>query len=170
MKLEDYIKLLPNLFKRVKRLEKDGRDQEGVTWDSITGKPAVIASGTTQATARQSIGAGTGNSNLAIGTTATTAKAGNYQPTWEQVTGKPTTFDPVIGTTATTAKAGNYVPAWSEVTGKPATFTPTIGTTAATAKAGNYTPSATEIVTAIEAMTPEQVTAVQTKLGIVIEP
>lgn len=108
MKLEDYIKLLPNLFKRVKRLEKDGENQEEVTWDSITGKPAVIASGTTQATARQSIGAGT--SNLAIGTTASTAKA------------------------------------------------------------GNYTPSATEVVTALNAMTPEQVTTLQTKLGIVTQP
>lgn len=109
MKLEDYIKLLPNLFKRVKKLEKDGENQvEEVTWDSITEKPAVIASGTTQATARQSIGAGT--SNLAIGTTASTAKA------------------------------------------------------------GNYTPSATEVVAAIEAMSPEQVTAVQTKLGIVTQP
>lgn len=29
-----------------------------------------------------------------------------------------------LGTTATTAKAGNYVPAWTEVTGKPTTFTP----------------------------------------------
>lgn len=31
---------------------------------------------------------------LEIGTTATTAKAGNYQPTWAQVTGKPSTFPP----------------------------------------------------------------------------
>lgn len=45
-----------------------------------------------------------------------------------------------------------------------------IGVTATTAKAGNYTPSATEIVTAIEAMTPAQVTAVQTKLGITPTP
>lgn len=46
----------------------------------------------------------------------------------------------------------------------------TIGSTATTAKLGNYTPSATEIVTAINAMTPEQVTAVQTKLGITPTP
>lgn len=75
---------------------------------------------------------------LEIGTTATTAKAGNYQPTWAQVTGKPLTFAPEIGSTATTAKAGNYVPTWSEVSGKPATFPPTIGATAATAAAGNH--------------------------------
>lgn len=40
-------------------------------------------------------------------------------PSWSTITGKPATFDPTIGTTATTAKAGNYVPAWAEVTGKP---------------------------------------------------
>lgn len=41
-------------------------------------------------------------------------------PTWSSISGKPSTFAPTIGTTADTAKAGNYVPAWSEVTGKPA--------------------------------------------------
>lgn len=39
--------------------------------------------------------------------------------TWAEVTGKPATFPPTIGTTAATAKAGNYVPAWTEVSGKP---------------------------------------------------
>ena len=43
---------------------------------------------------------------------------------WADITGKPATFPPVIGTTATTAKAGNYVPAWSEITSKPTTFAP----------------------------------------------
>lgn len=64
---------------------------------------------------------------LTIGTTATTAKAGNYAPAWGDVTGKPATFTPTIGATATTAMAGN---------------TPLlqIGTTATTAKAGNWTP------------------------------
>ena len=55
---------------------------------------------------------------------------------------------------------------WGNLANKPTTFAPIIGTTSTTAKAGNYTPSATEIVTAIEAMTPEQVSAIQTKLGI----
>ena len=41
------------------------------------------------------------------------------QVTWATITGKPTTFPPTIGTTATTAKAGNYVPTWAEVTSKP---------------------------------------------------
>ena len=45
-----------------------------------------------QSAARTAIGAGT--SNLALGTTASTAKAGNYQPTWAQVSGKPATFPP----------------------------------------------------------------------------
>ena len=40
-------------------------------------------------------------------------------PTWGTLSGKPATFPPTIGTTASTAKAGNYVPSWTEVTGKP---------------------------------------------------
>lgn len=44
--------------------------------------------------ARSAIGAGTGNSNLVIGTTSTTAKAGDYVPTWSEITSKPTTFSP----------------------------------------------------------------------------
>lgn len=47
-------------------------------WNDISGKPAVIAAGATQAAARTAIGAGT--SNLAVGSTATDAKAGNYTP------------------------------------------------------------------------------------------
>lgn len=54
-------------------------------WVDITDKPAIIASGATQAEARTAIGAGTGNSNLAIGTTASTAKAGNYTPSATEV-------------------------------------------------------------------------------------
>lgn len=43
---------------------------------------------------------------------------------WAEVTNKPDTFSPTIGTTATTAKAGNYVPTYAEITGKPTTFEP----------------------------------------------
>jgi len=39
---------------------------------------------------------------------------------WDDVLSKPSTFPPIIGTTATTAKAGDYSPAWGEVTAKPA--------------------------------------------------
>lgn len=46
-----------------------------VDYANITGKPAVIAEGATQAAARTAIGAGT--SSLTIGTTASTAMAGN---------------------------------------------------------------------------------------------
>lgn len=111
----------------------NGGTPSAVDWADVTGKPTTFTP--------------------TIGTTATTAKAGNYVPAWNDVTGKPTTFAPAIGTTATTAmagntqlltigttagtaKAGNYVPTWAEVTGKPATFAPTIGTTATTAGSG----------------------------------
>ncbi len=48
-------------------------------WTTIVNKPAVIAAGADQAAARTAIGAGT--SDLAIGVTSTTAKAGDYAPT-----------------------------------------------------------------------------------------
>lgn len=47
----------------------------------IKNRPAVIAAGATQAEARTAIGAGVGNSNLVVGTTASQAKAGNWKPT-----------------------------------------------------------------------------------------
>ena len=53
-------------------------DIQDLPRDSLEGKPEVIAAGETQAEARAAIGAGTGNSNLVIGTTATTAAAGNH--------------------------------------------------------------------------------------------
>lgn len=94
------------------------------------------------------------------------SNSSGQSPTWASITGKPATFAPIIGTTATTAKAGNYVPTYAEVTGKPTTFAPIVGTTATTAKAGNYTPSSTEVTTAIKAMTEAQKTEVKTALGI----
>ncbi|WP_225784262.1 hypothetical protein [Xenophilus sp. Marseille-Q4582] len=57
--------------------QTDWNATSGIT--SIANKPAVIAAGADQASARAAIGAGT--SNLTIGTTSTTAKAGDYQPT-----------------------------------------------------------------------------------------
>lgn len=47
-----------------------------VAWDDVTDKPAVIAAGATQTAARTAIGAGT--SNLTLGTTGTTAAAGDH--------------------------------------------------------------------------------------------
>ena len=76
------------------------------TWTSLAGKPAVVAAGTTQADARTAIGAGT--SNLTIGTTSTTAKAGNYTPPDASTTVKgiielATTVDATTGTDTTRA-------------------------------------------------------------------
>lgn len=118
-----------------------GGDSGGGTGDITTaqitdattvGKSVLTAADA--AAARTAIGAGT--SNLAIGTTSTTAKAGNYAPTWTEVTGKPAVIGAgadaaaaraaigagignsnlVIGTTATQAKAGNWKPVAADVT------------------------------------------------------
>lgn len=53
-----------------------GGGSTSVSWSDVTGKPAVIAAGADQATARAAIGAGT--SSLVLGTTGTTAAAGNH--------------------------------------------------------------------------------------------
>lgn len=78
-------------------------DQTLPTWSTISGKPAVVAEGATQADARTAIGAGT--SNLAIGTTGTTAAAGNRAAT-ETATGMvelATTAEATTGTDTTRA-------------------------------------------------------------------
>ena len=73
-----------------------GGETGPVLWGQIQNKPSVIAAGDDQASARAAIGAGT--SNLAIGTSATTAMAGNTPipaaATWANLTGKPETFPP----------------------------------------------------------------------------
>ena len=66
---------------------------EPVAWAEITGKPETFAPET-------------------------------HSHAWEDITDKPTTFTPTIGKTATTAKAGDYVPTYAEITGKPETFAP----------------------------------------------
>ena len=85
---------------------------ENITNSTTIGRALMTAS--TEASARSAIGAGT--SNLTIGTTSSTAKAGDYQPTWAQVSGKPTTFTPATHThpdsdlTATgTASSSTYL-------------------------------------------------------------
>ncbi|TXH10487.1 MAG: hypothetical protein E6R04_05285 [Spirochaetes bacterium] len=73
-------------------------DQVLPTWSTISGKPAVVAAGATQADARTAIGAGT--SSLAIGTTGSTAAAGNRAAT-ETATGMvelATTTEATTGT------------------------------------------------------------------------
>lgn len=113
-----------------------------ITASQITDATVVgrqVLRSTDAAAARTAIGA------VTIGTTASTAKAGNYVPAWGDVTGKPATFPPAIGntattalagntslltigTTATTAKAGDYQPTWAQVSGKPTTFAPVAAT------------------------------------------
>lgn len=66
----------------VKDIIQNAEGGDAVSWSTLPGKPAVIAAGATQTEARTAIGAGT--SSLAIGTTATTAMAGNKVPTSTQ--------------------------------------------------------------------------------------
>lgn len=61
---------------------------------------------------------------------------GDVSVAWDDVTGKPATFAPIIGTTAESAKAGNYVPAWGEITGKPAVIAAGANAAAARAAIG----------------------------------
>lgn len=53
-----------------------GGGGEVATWDTLSGKPAVIGAGADAAEARTAIGAGT--SNLSVGSAATDAAAGNH--------------------------------------------------------------------------------------------
>lgn len=103
-----------------------GGSSEPVSVDDITGiSPTVetLLKAEDATAVRTAIGAGT--SNLVIGTTATTAKAGNYTPTWAEVTGKPV----VIAEGADAAAARSVIGA--------GTSNLTLGTTASTALAGN---------------------------------
>ena len=100
-----------------------------VAWDDVTDKPEVIAAGTTPAEARAAIGAGT--SDLTIGTTSTTAKAGDYQPAWGDVTNKPSTFP------ATPASVVAAVSAKTEVAALTAIADPSIATAEDVANAVN---------------------------------
>ncbi len=69
-------------------------DQTLPTWSTISGKPAVVAAGATEADARTAIGAGT--SSLVVGTGAGDAKAGNYQPTAANISDSTTTGRAVL--------------------------------------------------------------------------
>lgn len=66
-------------------LENVGGSGGSTDWSDITNKPTFIAAGSTEANARAAIGAGT--SNLTLGVTSTTAKAGDYTPSMSDVTG-----------------------------------------------------------------------------------
>ena len=72
--------------KIVEKGDKGDKGEGGSTdWNDITNKPTVIGAGATQSDARAAIGAGT--SNLTLGLTNTTAKAGDYTPSMSDVTG-----------------------------------------------------------------------------------
>ena len=120
-----------------------------VDWTNVANKPAFIGAGATAADARTAIGAGT--SSLVIGTTGTTAKAGDWVPAVADVTGLTTALadkvDKVAGkglsdenyTTVEKAKlagipegGGSTVDWTTGITGKPAFIG--AGATAATAR------------------------------------
>lgn len=71
---------------------------EATTVIGATTTGLAVLKATNASAARTAIGAGT--SNLTIGTTSSTAKAGDYQPAWSEVTDKPSTFTPVTATTS----------------------------------------------------------------------
>lgn len=98
-----------------------------VSAEDITDATAVgvdLITAANAGAARTAIGAGT--SNLALGTTSSTAKAGDYTPAWSDVTGKPAviaagadaaaartaigagTSSLVLGSGGTQAAAGNH--------------------------------------------------------------
>lgn len=100
---------------------------------------AQALTGPQQVQARANIGAGT--SDLVIGTTGTTAKAGNYQPTAANISDSTATGRNVL-TAADAAAARTAIGA--------GTSNLTLGTTAGTAKAGDYAPpAATESVSGL---------------------
>ena len=132
-----------------------------ITDSTVVGRAVLKAVDATSA--RTAIGAGT--SNLELGTTASTAKAGDYAPSWGEVTSKPTfiaegntqaeartaigagTSSLVLGTTASTAKAGNYAPSWNDVSAKPVVIAS--GSTEAAARATISVSSTAEMNSAI---------------------
>lgn len=119
---------LPTLAELSNYINSNG-SSDPVSVDDITGISSVVETllkADDAVTARASIGAGT--SNLAIGSTASTAKAGNYQPSSANISDATAvgrsvltasdqsaarsaigagTSNLALGTTATTALAGN---------------------------------------------------------------
>lgn len=98
-----------SLLDKISSFKRGGSSGSGATWDSITDKPAVIASGDTAQEARDAIGAGT--SNLVIGTTAGTAADGSLtapkaSPTF---TGDPKAPTPAVGDNDTTVATTAFV-------------------------------------------------------------
>lgn len=105
---------------------------DDITDATTTGKSLITASDAEAV--RTAIGAGT--SNLAIGTTSTTAKAGNYQPTVANIS-DATAIGRSILTAADASAARSAIGA--------GTSSLAIGTTGTTAAAGNHTHTATQV-------------------------
>jgi len=84
-----------------------------VAWGNITGKPAVIAAGANAAAARTAIGAGT--SSLVIGTTASTAMAGDK---FKQGSAVPDVGSQTVSGEDATAVATSATTAVNTVAGK----------------------------------------------------
>lgn len=140
----------PDALDTLQELAEALQNNEGEIESILTGlnnrvrfDAAQSLTGPQQAQARSNIGAGT--SNLTLGTTSGTAKAGDWVPSSNDITDATATgravltastaaaarsaigagtSSLVIGTTEGTAKEGNWVPSWTDVTGKPSTFTP----------------------------------------------
>jgi len=124
----------------VSSLTNDSNYLTTVAFADLTGKPTTIAGyGITDA--------------LQLGTTSTTALAGDTTFAFSDITSKPTTISGygitdalAIGTTATTAMAGNTTFAFADITSKPTTISGygitdalEIGTSSTTAMAGDTT-------------------------------
>lgn len=110
---------------------------EDIADASDVGKAVLVAADA--AAARTAIGAGT--SNLVLGTTAATAKAGNYAPAWSDVTAKPAFIAAGVDAAAARAAIGA------------GTSSLALGTTAATALAGNTAKLSAGAIAAIGALT-----------------
>lgn len=102
-----------------------------ITDASTVGRNVLKATDT--AAARTAIGAGTGNSNLAIGTTSTTAKAGDWKPASTDISDASAVGQSVL-------KAADAAAARTAIGA--GTSSLALGTTASTASAGNHTHSA----------------------------
>ena len=122
-------------------------DEHEHTVEQITNATTVgrnVLKATDAAAARTAIGAGT--SNLALGTTASTAKAGNYQPTAENITDATTVGRNVL-------KAADAAAARTAIGA--GTSSLSLGSTSDTAAPGNHTHSQYATTTQVEARTPE---------------
>lgn len=103
--------------------------------DSTTVGRAVL-SAADAAAARTAIGAGTGTSSLALGTTSSTAKAGDYQPAAANISDSTTVGRSVL-TAASAAAARTAIGA--------GTSSLAVGTASTDAMAGNYAPTLADV-------------------------